>query len=97
MGYYYQFYDPEHDFKLVDEGEFAGMPFYWTDCPVMIPMVYGDIGNYFEPNYIDPYNCTGLLSRDMAIELQKYMDVNKTIFTDMMDEAYTDTLVFRIT
>ena len=97
MGYYYQFYDPEHDFKLVDEGTFAGMPFYWANCPVMIPMVYGDVGGNLTPNYTDPYNCTGLLSRESAIELQKYMDTNKTIFTDMMDESHTDTLVFRIT
>lgn len=97
MGYYYEFYDPEHDFKLVDEGSFSGMPFYWTQCPVDIPMVHGNVGSSFKPNYIDPYNCTGLLSRNMAIELQKYMDTNKTIFTDMMDESHTDTLVFRIT
>lgn len=97
MGYYYEFYDPEHDFKLVDEGKFSGMPFYWTVCPVEIPMVYGNIGNSFNPDYSDPYNCTGLLSRNRAIELQKHMDVNKTIFTDMMDENHTDTLVFRIT
>lgn len=97
MGYYYEFYDPEHDFRLVNEGSFSGMPFYWTKCPVDIPMVYGDVGCSFESDYSDPYNCTGLLSRKMAIELQKYMDTNKTIFTDMMDESHTDTLVFRIT
>lgn len=97
MGYYYEFYDPEHDFKLLDEGSFSGMPFYWSAYPVEIPMVYGDIGNGLWPDYIDPYNCTGLLSRNMAIELQKHMDTNKTIFTDMMNKAHTDTLVFRIT
>ena len=97
MGYYYEFYDPEHNFRLVDEGKFAGMPFYDNKCPVVIPMVFGDVGCYSHPDYTDPYNCTGLLSRATAIELQKYMTCNQTLFTDMMDKSHTDTLIFRIT
>lgn len=97
MGYWYEFYDPEHDFKLVDEGKFAGMPFYETNFPVNVPMAFGDVGYYLHPDYADPYNCTGLISRELAIELQKYMECNNTIFTDMMDANHTNTLVFRIT
>ena len=97
MGYYYEFYDQEHDFKLVGEGKFAGMPFYDHKCPINVPMAFGDVGCYTRPDYTDPYNCTGLLSRTIAIELQKYMACNNTLFTDMMDEHHTDTLIFRIT
>lgn len=96
MGYYYSFYDAEHNFKLIDEGKFSGMPFYWDNLPVEIPMSYGEAGGYTMGDYSDPYNCTGLLSRKKALEVQKYMSINKTFFTDMMDEHHTDTLVFRI-
>ena len=97
MGYWYEIYDPEHDFKLIDEGKFVGMPFYDNTCPVNIPMACGDVGCYSHPDYSDPYNCTALISRNLAIELQKYMKCNNTIFTDMMDENYTNTLIVRIT
>jgi len=98
MGYYYEFYDPECDFKKVAEGSFSGMPFYWNNdnLPVEIPMSYGLEQTPFG-TYHDPYNCTGLLSRELAIKLQEHMTVNKTMFTDLMDENHTDTLVFRIT
>lgn len=98
MGYYYEFYDPEHNFKKVAEGKFAGMPFYWSEknLPIEIPMAYG-MEQYPAAVYYDPYNCTGLLGRDLAIRIQEYMDTNKTMFTDLMDENHTDTLVFRIT
>lgn len=98
MGYYYEFYDPEHSFKKVAEGKFSGIPFYWSEenLPIEIPMAYG-LEQYFGGVLHDPYNCTGLLSRELAIKLQEYMDTNKTMFTDLMNENHTDTLVFRIT
>lgn len=98
MGYYYEFYDPEHNFKKVNEGKFAGMPFYWSNnsLPVEIPMSHGLEKTLFG-TYHDPYNCTGLLSRELAIKLQEHMTVNETMFTDLMDENHTDTLIFRIT
>lgn len=98
MGYYYEFYDPEHDFKMVAEGKFDGMPFYWNkeNMPIEIPMAYG-LEKYVSCVNHDPYNCTGLLGRELAIKIQEYMTNNKTLFTDLMDENYTDTLVFRIT
>ena len=95
---YYTFYDPEHDFKEITSGKFTDMPFYWdeTDLPVDIPMVFG-IERSFAGDYNDPYNCTGLLNREIAKKLQEVMPSNETLFTDLMDENYTDTLVFRIT
>lgn len=98
MGYYYEFYDPEHSFKKVAEGKFAGMPFYWNKehLPIEVPMTYG-LEQYFGGANYDPYNCTGLLGRELAVKLQGYMNTNKTMFTDLMDENHTDTLVFRIT
>ncbi len=97
MGYYYKFYDAEHDFKMVAEGSFSGMPFYWNKehMPIEIPMFFG-LEQTFEGEIEDPYNCTGLLGRKLAIALQEYMTVNKTLFTDLMDEHHTDTLIFRI-
>ena len=98
MGYYYEFYDPEHNFKKVAEGKFSGMPFYWNEkyLPIEIPMVYGLEKSFGGIDY-DSYNCTGLLGRELAVKLQEYMNTNKTMFTDLMDENHTDTLVFRIT
>lgn len=98
MGYYYEFYDPEHSFKKVAEGKFSGMPFYWGEdyTSVDIPMVFGldmTICGVQE----DPYNCTGLLDRKLAIKIQDCMTTNETLFTDLMDENHTDTLAFRIT
>lgn len=97
MSYYYEFYDPENNFKRVAEGSFSGMPFYWNEenMPVKIPMSFG-LEQTFCGKQEDIYNCTGLLSRKLAIEIQKYMKINKTLFTDLMDENYTDTLIFRI-
>ena len=82
MGYYYEFYDPEHNFKKVAEGKFSGMPFYWNkeSMPLEIPMFHG-LEQTFCGEQEDIYNCTGL----------------NTLFTDLMDENHTDTLVFRIT
>ena len=98
MGYYYEFYNPENHFKKIAEGKFSGMPFYWNkkDMPIKIPMFHG-LEQTFCGTQIDPYNCTGLLGRELAIEIQKYMKTNETLFTDLMDENHTDTLVFRIT
>lgn len=95
MGYYYEFYDPEHNFKKVAEGKFAGMPFY-DSMPIEIPMFFG-LEQTCCGEQEDPYNCTGLLGRKLAIQIQEYMKTNETLFTDIMDENHTDTLVFRIT
>lgn len=92
MGYYYKFYNAEDNCKLISEGKFVGMPFYWDEdvMPVKIPMVFGS-------DYLSSvYNCTGLLDRATAVKVQKYMKENNTLFTDLMDEYHTDTLVFRI-
>lgn len=98
MSYYYEFYDAENNFKEVASGSFAGMPFYWNkeSMPIEIPMFFG-LEQTFCGTIEDPYNCTGLIGRKLAVEIQKYMTTNKTLFTDLMDENHTDTLVFRIT
>jgi len=98
MGYYYEFFDPEHEFNKVAEGKFSGMPFYWSkeSMPVEIPMFFG-VEQTFCGDTNDLYNCTGLIGRKLAVQIQKYMTVNETIFTNLMDENNTDTLVFRIT
>ena len=96
MGYYYSFYDPEHDFKKVAEGKFADMPFYYNKQHLTadIPMVFG-LEKTMVGEYENPYNCTGLLGRKLAEKIQK--SLTHTLFTDLMDENHTDTLVFRIT
>lgn len=92
MGYYYRFYRPDN-FKLIDEGKFAGMPFYQNDLPIQLKMI---------PCCDSPrlwcacHDMTGLLSRKDAVKLQEVMTSNKTIFTDMMDEEHIDALLFRI-
>lgn len=37
---------------------------------------------------------TFVIDREMAEEIQKHMDSNNTIFTDLMDEHHIDSLVF---
>ena len=98
MGCYYEFYDPENNFKKVAEGNFSGMPFYWNkeNMSIEIPMFFG-LEQTFCGEQEDPYNCTGLIGRKLAIKIQENMTINETLFTDLMDENHTDTLVFRIT
>lgn len=93
MGYYYKFYDP-HGMKLIDEGKFAGMPFYNNE--IEVPMVFGRVDT-FGGSYEDPYDAVGILNKEMAIEIQKSMTTNETIFTDWMKDFHTDILVFTIT
>jgi len=91
MGYYYEFYRP-WDMKKIEEGKFAGMPFFYTDLEPK-PFMFPDDAT---PYHIgDCY--TGIMNRDMAIEYQKQMTVNKNIFTAMMDKYSTDCLIYRIT
>lgn len=98
MSLYYRFYNPNKNFECVNEGSFVGMPFYDSNCPIKVPMAFGQERGYgYDETFDDPYDCTGLLSRKTAELLQEYMEVNKTLFTDMMNENYTDVLVFRIT
>ena len=99
MGYCYTFYNPERNFEVIDSGKFSGMPMYQNDFPVKIPMVFGTTSGYgySDIKFNDYYNCTGIIDRKMAEEIQKYMAINKTIFTDMMDENHIDSIVFRIT
>ena len=89
MGFYYKFFRPDN-FRLIDEGKFAGMPFYQNDLPIQLKMIpcCDDISAC--------YDMTGLLSRNDAVKLQEVMTSNKTIFTDMMDEEHIDALLFRI-
>lgn len=89
MGYYYKFYRPR-DMKIIEEGKFSGMPFYWNKLPCEIPMFIGSN----DLNGI--YDVTGLINRNIADKLQSVMTTNKTMFTDMMNENSTDVLVFRI-
>lgn len=89
MGYYYKFFRPDN-FNPIDEGKFAGMPFYQNDLPIQLKMI---------PccdDFNACYDMTGLLSRKDAVKLQEVMTSNKTIFTDMMDEEHIDALLFRI-
>jgi hypothetical protein len=75
--------------KKIDEGNFAGMPFFYTNIkpePILFPDEENTFGGY-----------TGIMNRSMAMEYQRQMSSNQTIFTDMMDEYSTDCLIFRIT
>lgn len=93
MGYHYKFFRPD-DFKLIDEGKFAGMPFYNNNLPIQLMMIPCCKDKY--NSFSECYDMTGLLSRDDAVKLQEVMTSNKTIFTDMMDEEHIDALLFRI-
>ena len=93
MGFYYKFFRPDN-FKLIDEDKFAGMPFYYSDLPIQLKMIPCCKDKYNPLN--ECYDMTGLLSRDDAIQLQKIMTSNKTIFTDMMNKEHIDALLFRI-
>ena len=37
------------------------------------------------------------IKHNLVDKIQEYMEVNETLFTDLMDENHTDTLIFRIT
>lgn len=99
MGYCYTFYNPERNFEILTSGKFTGMPMYEDNFPVKIPMVFGTTSGYgySEMKSNDPYNCTGIIDRKLAEEIQKHMVANNTLFTDLMDENHIDSLVFRIT
>lgn len=88
MSVYYKFYRP-YDMKLLKEGKFAGMPFDRNDCPKVMEVMDSEHG-------ID-FSRTGIMDRQMAKVFQSIMDCNKTIFTDLMDENNTDSLIYRIT
>ena len=89
MGCYYTFYDPLHDMKKINEGKFNGMPFFFTDLRHKVIMFPDN------EDSID-YCFTGIMDRNMAMEYQKEMNFNQTLFTDMMDEHNTNCLVYRI-
>lgn len=101
MSFCYSFYNPNNNFECVEEGNFVDMPFYDRKYPVKVPMAFRQTKAFgYDETFNDPYDCTGLLSRKNAIELQKYMEENslenKTMFTDLMNKNNTDVLVFRI-
>lgn len=87
MGVYYDFYRP-WDMKLIASGKYSGMPFLWNDCKIKL---YPD-----DSESID-YTCTCIIGRKEAEELQEQMHSNNTLFTDLMNENATDTLIVRIT
>lgn len=90
MGYYYKFIRP-YDFKIISEGKFSGMPFYWNNLPIEIPMFPDS-----KDNESLSYEMTGIMNRDIAEKLQSIMESNNTMFTDLMDEYKTECLIFRI-
>lgn len=91
MGVYYTFYRPQ-DMKMIKEGKFAGMPFFFTNLKPE-PIIFPDDAT---PYHIgDCY--TGIMNREMAIAYQEQMESNQTLFTDLMDENNTDCLIYRIT
>lgn len=90
MGYCYTFYRP-WDMKVIGEGNYAGMPFFYTDLQDKVICFPDDINDYLA------FIGTGIMDRNMALEYQKVMTENKTLFTDLMDENNTDCLIYRIT
>jgi hypothetical protein len=93
MGYYYTFYNPDN-MEIIDEGKFIGMPFFWNKLPCEIPMFPCHIDKH---GLNECYDMVGLLTRRMAEKLQVVMEINETLFTDMMDENHVDLLIFTIT
>ena len=91
MGYYYKFIRP-YDMKIIDQGKFSGMPFYWNNLPIIVPMFPDSKPDMFN----ECYEMTGIMDRHIAEQLQSVMISNKTLFTDMMDEYNTECLIFRI-
>lgn len=88
MGVYYKFIRP-WDMKVIDEGKYSGMPFFKTDIPDNVVL-------YPDDHWTIGYNATAIIDRDMAENLQQYMEINKTLFTDLMDEYGTECLIVRI-
>jgi len=90
MGVYYKFIRP-WDMKVIAEGKYSGMPFFRTDIPIPDNIVF-----YPDDYWTIGYNATAIMDRDMAEHLQRYMEVNNTLFTDLMDEYVTESLIVRV-
>lgn len=88
MGVYYKFIRP-WDMKVIDEGKYAGMPFFRTDIPDNVVL-------YPDDSWSIGYSATAIMDRDMAEHLQRYMTKNNTLFTDLMDEYDTESLIVRV-
>jgi len=88
MGVYYKFIRP-WDMKVIDEGKYSGMPFFRTD-------ILDNIVLYPDDHWTIGYSATAIMNRDIAEYLQGYMTTNNTLFTDLMDEYTTESLIVRI-
>ena len=87
MSVCYTFYRP-WDMKKIDNGNYVGMPFLNDDCSIRLyPDEEKSIGQCF----------TIIIDRNDAVKLQNMMNYNKTLFTDLMDNNATDSLIIRIT
>ena len=87
MSVCYTFYRP-WDMKKIDSGNYAGMPFFNYDCPIQLyPDEEKSIGQCF----------TTIINRYDAVKLQNMMNCNQKLFTNLMDNNATDSLIIRIT
>lgn len=89
MSKYYRFIRP-YDMKVVDEGHFLGMPFFWDEWRLPTSIVM-----YPDDNSLETF--TGIMDRETAELLQSVMTKNNTLFTDLMDEYGTECLIFMVT
>lgn len=87
MSILYKFYRP-WDMKEICRGSYAGMPFLKNDCKIQL---YPDDEKSIDQCF------TTIISRSNAIKLQKAMGCNKSLFTDLMDDNDTDSIIIRIT
>ena len=87
MSVLYTFYRP-WDMKEIASGNYIGIPFFYEDCHIKL---YPDEENSIGQCY------TTIINRHEAIKLQNMMSHNKSIFTDLMDDNCTDSLIIRIT
>lgn len=91
MGFYYSFYNPKTMEKIAED-KFSGL-YEALICNDKILKYNLEKDDIF---YFHPYEVIGILDRKTAIDLQKNMIVNNTLFTDIMEKYNIECIIFKI-
>lgn len=91
MSFYYSFYNPKTMGKI-EEGKFVGL-YEALVCKEKILKYNLEKDDIF---YFHPYEVIGILDRKTAIDLQKNMIDNNTLFTDIMEKYNIECIIFKI-
>lgn len=93
MSVYYYIYTP--NLKLVDEGKFAGMPFFMNDLPVEFPSIEN---LYLTPQgyATEPYGSLFMVRYKDILKLKSFRTIQTDLFIRLMEENECNGLLVRI-